>query len=75
MKCDICGRQGAKLKQVSRTYGRSDNMVVIDNIPIVVCPNCGESYITATTLQEIERLKLHKKNVKAKHLASVIRYV
>ena len=50
-------------------------MVVIDQVPIVVCPNCGESYMTADTLHEVERLKLHKRNMKTHRLAPVIIYV
>ncbi len=41
---------------------------------MVVCSNCGESYFTAETLQELERLKLHKKNVAIQRTAPVIRY-
>lgn len=73
--CNICGRNGAKVKHVSRTYGKADEMVVIDGVPVVVCPNCGESYITAETMQEVERLKLHKRNMGSKRLAPVINYV
>jgi hypothetical protein len=28
----------------------------------VVCPHCGESYLTAETLLEIERIKLHRRS-------------
>jgi len=75
MICDLCGKKGAKVKRFSRSYGKGNQVLVIDNVPIVVCPHCGESYITAETLREIERLKLHKKHVKAKRLAPVISYV
>lgn len=30
--------------------------------PTVTCPHWGESYFTAETLHEIERIKLHRKN-------------
>jgi hypothetical protein len=50
-------------------------MVVIDCIPVVVCPNCGESYMTADTMHEVQRLKLHKRSVKALRFAPVIGYV
>mgnify|MGYP001580394008 CR=1 FL=1 len=60
--CDNCGKEGAKIRFVSRSYGKGDNLLVIENIPVVSCPHCGESYVTADTLQEIERIKLHRKN-------------
>jgi YgiT-type zinc finger domain-containing protein len=57
----MCGKSGAVIRQVSRSYGKGANLFVIENVPIVSCPNCGESYITADTLHEIERIKLHRK--------------
>lgn len=38
-------------------------MLVIENIPVVSCPHGGESYMTAETLQEIERIKLHRRDL------------
>ncbi len=58
--CDLCGKEGAKIRFVSRSYGRGETLLVIENIPVVSCPHCGESYLTAETLHEIERIKLHR---------------
>jgi YgiT-type zinc finger domain-containing protein len=63
MVCDLCGKSGAAIRQVSRSYGKGANLFVIENVPIVSCPNCGESYLTAETLHEIERIKLHRKTI------------
>jgi YgiT-type zinc finger domain-containing protein len=62
MVCDICGKSGAHLRRVSRSYGQEAELFVIENIPIVSCPHCGESYLTAETLHEIERIKLHRRS-------------
>ncbi len=62
MVCDICGKQGARIRRVTETYGKGKNLLVIENIPMVNCPHCGEGYFTADTLHEIERIKLHRKN-------------
>jgi YgiT-type zinc finger domain-containing protein len=62
MVCDICGKEGAHVRKVSRTYGKGKDMLVIENVPVVVCPHCGESYLDARTLHEIERIKLHRKS-------------
>ena len=32
---------------------------LIENVPLVTCPSCGESYLTAETLKEIERIRMH----------------
>jgi len=75
MICDVCGQEGARIKHVSRAYGKGEDMVVIDKVPVVVCTNCGESYMTADTMHEVERLKLHKRSMKTQRLAPVITYV
>ena len=63
MICDICGKEGARIRHVTRSYGKGENLLIIENIPLVSCPHCGESYFTAETLHEIERIKLHRKNL------------
>ena len=63
MICDICGKQGAKVRKISRTYGKGKDLFVVENVPVVSCPHCGESYLEARTLHELERIKLHRKNI------------
>lgn len=60
MVCDNCGKPGAKVRHVSKSYGKGANLFVIENVPMVSCPHCGESYFTAETLHEIERIKRHR---------------
>lgn len=57
MMCDICGEQGARVRRVTRSYGKGENLLVIENVPVINCPHCGESYLTAERLHEIERIK------------------
>jgi YgiT-type zinc finger domain-containing protein len=74
MICDICGRKGVRIRKVSRTYGKGKNLLVIENIPIVSCPYCGESYLTAETLHEIERLKLHRKSLAVERPVEILSF-
>jgi YgiT-type zinc finger domain-containing protein len=75
MICDNCGKKGARVRHVSKSYGKGDNLLVIENVPIISCPHCGESYLTAETLHEIERIKLHRKSFAAKRSVSVATFV
>ncbi len=74
MICDICGKSGARIRRMTRSYGRGENLFVIENVPVVVCPHCGESYLTAETLHEIERLKLHRKNLAQERCIDVVAF-
>ncbi len=72
--CDNCGKVGAQIRHISRSYGKGESLLVIENIPMVTCPHCGESYLTADTLQEIERIKLHRNNFAVKRSVPVATY-
>lgn len=61
--CDICGKAGAKIRHVSRSYGKGKTLLVIENIPMISCPHCGESYFTAETLHELERIKTNRNSL------------
>lgn len=63
MVCDICMKNSAVIRKVPRSYGKGRNLLVIENVPTVTCPNCGESYLTADTLHELERIKQKRKRV------------
>jgi len=62
-QCDICGQEGITLRHISRSYGKGDNLLVIENIPILTCPHCGESYLTAQTLHKINNIKKHRQTL------------
>ncbi|NCC51561.1 MAG: YgiT-type zinc finger protein [Spartobacteria bacterium] len=75
MICDNCGTTGVMLKSITRSFGKGDNVVVIDEIPLHVCPHCVESYFTAETLQEVERIRMHREGLTARSMAPVLTYV
>lgn len=61
--CDVCGKPGARLIHVTKSYGKGNNLLVIENVPVISCPACGESYLTAATLREIDNIKRNRKNL------------
>jgi YgiT-type zinc finger domain-containing protein len=74
MICDICGQEGARIRKITETYGKGDNLIVIENIPIVRCTRCGESYFTAETLHEIERIRMHHKTFTVERMVEVAHF-
>ena len=61
--CDVCGKPGARVRRVSRTYGSGADLLVIENVPVITCLSCGENYLTADTLHELERVKRHRESL------------
>jgi YgiT-type zinc finger domain-containing protein len=75
IKCDYCGKIGARINHVSRSYGKDANLLIIEDIPVVTCPHCKETYMTAETMHEIERIKLHRKSLSKKRQIAVAEFV
>ena len=74
MICDICGKKGARVRRVMRSYGRGRTAFLIERVPVVSCPKCGESYLAAETLREIERIKMHWRELTSKRRVSVAKF-
>jgi len=74
MTCNFCGNNEAHIRRVTETYGKGKNLLVIKNIPIVSCSDCGQSYFIAETLHEIERIRLHHKSLAIKCLVGVVKF-
>ena len=72
--CDACGRSGVAHRFVTRSFGHGSSLMVIENIPLVSCPHCGQSYFTARTLHEIERLKALRGSVAVVRAVPVAAY-
>jgi len=63
MICANCGKPEARVIHVTRSYGSGADLLVIENVPVVSCPHCGESYLTAATLREIENIKRNQSKI------------
>ena len=61
--CAHCGSSSVQIKHVTRSFGKASALLVIEAIPMYSCPDCGESYFSAKTLHEIERIKALRKSV------------
>lgn len=74
MICEICGKEGARERRVTRSYGRGGNLLVVERVPVITCPHCGESYLTAATLHELERIKRDRKERAARRPVAVANF-
>ena len=74
MVCDICGKKGARTRRLTRTFGKGKRAFLIEGVPVVSCPHCGESYLTAVTLREIERIRLHRRQLTEDRVVAIARF-
>lgn len=74
MKCVICGSQAIEDKDVEEVI-RVDNDIIIVDIKVKACRNCGERYYDRKTMQYLEEIeeKLRKKKLNVKTVGRVLR--
>ena len=72
--CEICGGKGTRKRRVTRSYGHGGNLLVVEGVPVITCPHCGESYLTAATLHELDRIKRDRKELAARRTVAVANF-
>ena len=55
--CTHCGSPHARLRYLSRSYGTGADLLVIEHVPVISCPSCGESCMTAQTMLELDHIR------------------
>ncbi len=58
MKCIACKNGSTKPGTVTVTVDKQTTVVVIRDVPAEVCSTCGEEYIDADTMRNLEKLVL-----------------
>ncbi|GAB3506462.1 type II toxin-antitoxin system MqsA family antitoxin [Spirosoma knui] len=53
-KCSFCGNEEFKQLSTQYIYQRNGSLMVVDNVPALVCSYCGEKYYDIQTLKQIE---------------------
>lgn len=54
-KCDVC-RIGDRVERLVRyQITVDDRLIVVDNVPAVVCDNCGETTFTPETVARLQQ--------------------
>lgn len=71
--CDVCGKGNARIRRITRAYGKGDDLLLIEDVPVIRCPDCGESYLTAETLHQIDQIKRERKRFAVERFVEVAR--
>jgi YgiT-type zinc finger domain-containing protein len=59
--CDICGVKAARIIRRPQVLGRGESMMLVENVPVIVCRNCDESYMTSETMHELDSFRSNRK--------------
>jgi YgiT-type zinc finger domain-containing protein len=57
MKCPLCKGKMAKGKKTNLPYEFSgEKIIVVRNVPALVCGQCGEAFVQINILRRVERI-------------------
>jgi YgiT-type zinc finger domain-containing protein len=71
MICDMCGQDRGAVRLVTRNFEKKKDLLIIEDIPVVSCAACGESYMTDETPHEVEHIKRHRHSFSVKRPVEV----
>jgi YgiT-type zinc finger domain-containing protein len=54
--CDVCGSHESRIETVSEVFDIGERRVLVDNIPIRVCSQCGEMSFSRETAEKVRRM-------------------
>ncbi len=62
MRCGICNYDEIENTTITLEEWDGEDLIVIRDVPVEKCPQCGEQYFAPSVLREIEKL-LEKRHV------------
>lgn len=72
--CDNCGVKAARLVKRPQVLGRGAKMIVVDNVPVIACKNCGENYMTGETMHKLDDIRVKQKKEKSERKVAVAEF-
>lgn len=61
--CDICGVKAAVIERMPKIFGKGERMILIENVPVIRCSNCGESYLTQDTMRKLDEIRINRQSL------------
>ena len=55
--CDRCQTGVLGLGAISTAFWQAEGLVVVRNIPAMLCPDCGEQYVDDLTVVQLDQLR------------------
>ena len=72
MICIFCGTIGTKTIYKTKLFGKGENALVIENVPVQNCDTCGESYYDPDVSQMIDDILTHPEKQAVTRQISVV---
>ncbi len=70
--CAFCGSPQVKTIYKDKLFGKGEKAVVIENLPVRQCANCGESYYDPEISQLIDEVLAHPEKQQVRRQVKVV---
>lgn len=71
--CSFCGGE-VKNKIVTVDFRWGDDLIIIENVPVGVCKQCGEKYFTAEVSKQMEKLAIKRIEAKKERKVPIMEF-
>jgi YgiT-type zinc finger domain-containing protein len=72
-KCDYCNGNIIE-KRLTIDFHHNGELVIIEDVPVKVCVECGEKYYDADVWEQLEKIAKSRTNIKKEILVPVKEY-
>ncbi len=59
LTCVNCGRRSAYVTRRDEIFGRGKKAVIIEDLPVIICRNCGLTYLEPQVSRTIDEICAH----------------
>ena len=75
VRCDLCGQLTACEVKRPQIVGKADQMVVVENVPMTSCSNCGHDYFSAEVARMLDAIRSGKQDLTSRKSVPVFEFV
>ena len=69
-KCSVC-KGNLVQKKITYTQELEGKVYVVSDVPALVCPQCGEQYLSPDTVDEVQKVIVQGEKGKAKPVKQI----
>ncbi len=55
--CSLCGHTTAREVRRTKVVGKGTNQVIVENIPMISCRNCGHDYFSIEVAKMLDQIR------------------
>ena len=55
--CSLCGYTTAREVRRTKIVGKGEQQVIVENVPMISCRNCGHDYFSLTVAKMLDQIR------------------